>query len=69
MLKVWRAEWVDAAAGAPGTVASVDAQGLVVATGEGVVKILELQKAGAKRLTAAAFLGGSMLTPGTRLGA
>jgi methionyl-tRNA formyltransferase len=42
---------------------------VVVATGDGALKITELQKAGAKRLTAAAFLAGSTLSPGVRLGA
>lgn len=67
-LKVWRAEPLAEDAGAPGTVARTDASGLVVAAGKGAVKITELQKAGAKRLAAAAFLGGSTLVPGARLG-
>jgi methionyl-tRNA formyltransferase len=68
-LKVWRAEMVAGAAGAAGTVTRVNADGIVVAAGEGAVKITELQKSGAKRLTAAAFLAGSTLVPGARLGA
>jgi methionyl-tRNA formyltransferase len=67
-LKVWRASAVTHATSAPGTVMRADADGLVVAAGAGAVKITELQKAGAKRLTIAAFLGGSALAPGARLG-
>lgn len=67
-LKIWRAEPLAEDVGAPGTVARMDATGLVVAAGQGAVKITELQKAGSKRLAAAAFLGGSTLVPGARLG-
>jgi methionyl-tRNA formyltransferase len=68
VLKIWRAEPVFGIAGTPGAVASVDIQSIVVTAGEGAVKILELQKAGAKRLSAAAFSGGSALVRGTQLG-
>ena len=68
VLKIWRAQPAGEATGAPGTVVSVDARGVVVAAGAGAVKILELQKAGAKRLPAAAFLGGAALTQGVQLG-
>jgi methionyl-tRNA formyltransferase len=67
-LKLWRAELVAHASRAPGTVVSAGPDGVVVATGDGALKITELQKAGAKRLTAAAFLAGSTLSPGVRLG-
>lgn len=67
-LKVWRGEPMAEVAGAPGTVVNVDAHGVVVAAGAGAVKLTELQKAGAKRMNASAFLGGSTLAPGTRLG-
>ena len=67
-LKLWRAEPVALAGYTPGTIASADAHGLVVGTGRGAVRITELQKAGAKRLAVAAFLAGSGLVPGARLG-
>jgi methionyl-tRNA formyltransferase len=50
--------------GAPGDV--VDAN-LTVACGEGAIRILELQRAGAKPMTADVFLRGTRLAPGSRL--
>jgi len=41
---------------------------LTVACGEGAVRILELQRAGRSAMQAAAFLRGTPLAPGTRLG-
>ena len=67
-LKVWRAQPAAAATGAPGTLVSADARGIVVAAGDGAVCISELQKAGGKRLAAAAFLAGTALKSGARLG-
>jgi methionyl-tRNA formyltransferase len=67
-LKIWRAQPAVAATGTPGTIVSASARGIVVATGDGAVSIAELQKAGGKRLTAAAFLAGAALAPGARLG-
>jgi methionyl-tRNA formyltransferase len=67
-LKIWRAEPLAEDAGAPGTVARAEADSLVVAAGSGAVRITELQKAGAKRLPASVFLGGSALVAGARLG-
>lgn len=52
----------------PGTVLRADAAGLVVACGGGALVLHEIQAAGGKRMTAAAFLAGRALPPGTRLG-
>ncbi|WP_313704390.1 methionyl-tRNA formyltransferase [Massilia sp.] len=58
-VKIWKAELADyAGKAAPGTVLSSDAQGIVVACGEGALRLLELQKPGGKRLAAAEFLKG-----------
>lgn len=69
-LKIWRAEAVamptDANA-APGEIVSVSADGPVVACGQGAVRLLELQRAGGKRLPAAAFLQSRPLKVGERL--
>lgn len=54
--------------GRPGEVLSVGEGGLVVAAGDGAVRIAELQAAGRKRMTAAAFVAGRPLPPGTLLG-
>ena len=66
-LKLWRAEPVSAASAVPGTVLLADADGIVVATGDGALRLLELQRAGGKRLAAASFLTGAALQPGERL--
>lgn len=65
LVKVWRAE-VLAAKGEPGVVLEVDKRGIVVACGEGALRLSELQKAGAKRLPAAQFLAGTPVAPGSR---
>ena len=69
-LKVWGAEVsMDQALPSdalPGTVLRADAQGIAVQTGEGVLKLVVLQRPGGKRLSAADFLRGFTLTPGTR---
>jgi len=64
-LKVWRAEVV-AAHGVPGTVLAADAHGVVVACGEGALRLLELQRAGSRRLPAGEFLRGFPVISGDR---
>ena len=61
-VKVWRGEVV-AARGQPGEVLAADADGIVVACGEGALRLTELQKPGGRRLTSADFLRGSSLRP------
>jgi methionyl-tRNA formyltransferase len=58
-LKLWRARVV-AARLAPGEIAG----GLVVGCGQGALEVLELQRPGGKRLSAAEFLRGHPLAPG-----
>jgi methionyl-tRNA formyltransferase len=67
-LKIWRAQPLAHEAVTPGTVMSARGSGIVVAAGGGAVNVVELQKAGSKRLAAAAFLAGAKLAPGARLG-
>jgi methionyl-tRNA formyltransferase len=67
-LKIWSVEAV-AGAGDPGEVLRADAEQLVVACGEDALALHEIQPAGSKRMSAAAFLAGRPLSPGTRLGA
>ena len=50
--------------GAPGTVLDDE---LTIACGDGAVRILQLQRAGAKAMTADEFLRGTPLAAGTRL--
>lgn len=55
------------AAGVPGNIVGLTAQGLVVACGGGAIAFAELQLPGRKRLPAAAVLAGNPLPPGARL--
>ena len=59
-VKVWLAETLpgDARTGTPGQVLSVSPEGVDIATGEGVLRLLNLQKAGGKRLPVAEFVRG-----------
>lgn len=50
----------------PGTVVAADGNGVVVACGEGVLRLLTLQKPGGKRLPVGEFLRGFPLEPGAR---
>ncbi|WP_420472781.1 methionyl-tRNA formyltransferase [Noviherbaspirillum sp. ST9] len=65
-VKFWRAEPVSGASAAePGKVIAASAQdGVLVACGEGALRVLELQKPGGKRLPAAEFLKGFPLEGG-----
>ncbi len=65
-LKIWRARVVQGA-GAPGEVLQSAPASLRVACGSGALEILELQRAGGRRLAAADFLRGTQLAPGKRL--
>ncbi len=68
LLKIWSAAVVNGTAAAPGTVCEAGSTGIVVACGAKALRIRTLQRAGGKRLDAAAFLSGRVLAPGTRLG-
>jgi methionyl-tRNA formyltransferase len=59
-VKFWNAQAVDGK-GQPGQVLSADALGIVVACGEGALRVTELQKPGGKRLAAGEFLKGFSL--------
>ena len=68
-LKIWKAETADGGSEKePGTVTAADKKGFCVQTGEGILKVLEVQLQGKKRMDAAAFLRGFQVKPGTRLG-
>ncbi len=71
VIKVWRAQPHPAASlqdAPPGTVVAVQGDGIVVACGAGALQLLELQRAGGKRLVAADFLRGQALVVGVRFG-
>jgi methionyl-tRNA formyltransferase len=68
-LKIWRASIGESVGAPPGTVCSTSGGSIIVAAGGGTsVELVELQRAGSKRLGAAAFAAGSPLAPGERLG-
>ncbi len=68
--KVWRGERADGPVSEPpGTVVAVDPRrGIAVATGDGLLWLTELQRAGGRRLVAAEFLRGVPVKVGDRLG-
>ncbi len=65
-VKVWgaHAEAAGGATGAPGQVLAAGAEGIRVMSGDGVLVLTELQRAGGKRLPAADFLRGFVVSPG-----
>ena len=64
--KLWQAAAVDAK-GTPGTILRADADGLLIACGEGALNVTQLQQPGGRRVPVAAFLQGFALTPGQQL--
>jgi methionyl-tRNA formyltransferase len=67
-LKLWRADVLPGAAQEPGLVVAAGAAGIDVATGDGTLRITELQRPGGKRLPAAQVLQGLRVQPGMRFG-
>ena len=66
-LRIWRAAALEGSAGvAPGTVVAAGAEGVDVATGAGLLRMLELQPAGGRNMTASEFARGRTLK-GVRL--
>lgn len=69
-LKIWRTVARPiGGAGAPGTVREAEGDKLIVFAGEGAVELLEVQPASGRRMSAADYLRGHPLPPGTVLGA
>ncbi len=69
-LKIWEAlaREEEGSAPEPGTIVSVGRQDFTVATGRGLLQVLEVQLAGKKRMSARDFLLGMRLVPGEKLG-
>jgi methionyl-tRNA formyltransferase len=66
---IWQAAVKQSDAGIlPGHIISAGKEGIAVATGQGVVLILELQPANSRRMTAVQYLAGHKISPGMRLG-
>ena len=69
MLKLWKAEVLeDTAHKQTGEIVKIEKDGICVQTGEGLLKIRELQLEGKKRMDAAAFLRGYSVLEGEILG-
>jgi methionyl-tRNA formyltransferase len=67
-IKIWRAHCI-AREGTSGAVLEADAEGIVIACGEGALQATELQRPGGTRLAAAEFLRGFPIGRGDRFGA
>lgn len=68
-LRLWRALPLPGPAGAePGAVLAVGTEGIDVATGDGILRLLEVQPAGGRRQSAAAYLNGHSMLRGERFG-
>jgi len=65
-LKVWRATVARGISAAPGTVCDVDERHLTIACGQDALRLLEVQRAGGKRLPIQAFLAGYPVRKGQR---
>jgi len=66
-LRVWAAEPLRAASGEPGQVVEANGAGIVVAAGEGALRLTRVQLAGRRAMTAAEFLNAHPLA-GARFG-
>lgn len=65
LLKIWQAEPADFS-GPPGEILRADKSGIIVGCGSGALRILVVQREGARRLAAGPFLAGHPLFPGLR---
>jgi methionyl-tRNA formyltransferase len=66
-VKIWAAEVLEMPANPePGAIVDVSAEGVVVACGEGALRLTQLQKPGGKRLPVREFLAGFPLAQGQR---
>lgn len=67
-LKIHRAIIEEGSGGEAGKILSAAPDGILISAGSGLVRLLEIQAAGGKRLAAADFLRGNALAPGAKLG-
>jgi methionyl-tRNA formyltransferase len=68
IVKMWAAKPLPARASGsqPGEVLAVQAEGIDIACGDGVLRVTELQRAGGRRLSAQDFLAGNRVLAGDR---
>ncbi len=68
-LRIWRARWLSCGADLPpGFIIKADKEGIDIATGSGVVRLLNIQAAGSREMTVAEFLNAHPVKTGTVLG-
>jgi methionyl-tRNA formyltransferase len=67
-VRIWRARAEPLAAGAPGQIVDIGSQGILVACGSGALRLIELQRAGGRRISAAEFGHGIQLPTPDRFG-
>jgi methionyl-tRNA formyltransferase len=68
-LRIWRSQLAPGGHGAgPGVILRADANGIDVATGDGALRLLEVQRAGGRPLAAASFLNAHPVQAGSRAG-
>ena len=65
LLKIWKAEIFEKSSRA-GEILSADKNGIIVACGQNALRILELQREGGRRMSAAEFLAGNLLKAGEK---
>ena len=68
LLKLWKVAVEDNRSGPPGQILQASSAGILVACGQGALRVLELQSEGGRRMTAAQFLPGHPLLGGDRIG-
>jgi len=66
LLKIWQAEVV-LRSGPSGEILSADKAGIVIACGQGALRVFTLQREGGRRMSAQEFLAGHALKPGQRV--
>ncbi len=64
ILKIWKTEVLDQKTGKPGEVVKTEGDELIIGTGNGKLKILELQLEASKRMDVASFLRGHKVKAG-----
>ena len=67
-LKIWQAEVVTDI-GSPGKVLTADKSGVVIACGQGALRVTTLQREGGRKMSAQEFLAGNPLSAGQEFGA
>jgi len=68
LLKIWEADVAGECSGRPGEILRADKTGIIVACGEGALRLTQVQREGGRRLPAHDFLAGYHLEPGQTFG-